>query len=338
MDATKTPPPETPEDDEDSLDAPETDVVSTSERPTDPNTIDATSSSPLSGTIQAASATKLGFKDKLRRFNLYLIIFLFIMVLAGAICAIAYFQSKQASTTSTLKTQALTQQTLQQVANSDATIGNAQQVLNVESSAVFAGKVLIRDGLEVAGALRIGGTVAVNDITVSGSASLGQVQVSKNFAVAGDSALQGSVTVAKSLQVNGSGTFSGPVSAPQITTSNFQLNGDLVLTHHITTGGGTPGRNNGPALGSGGSATVGGSDTGGTVTINTGSAPVAGCFITVTFTSKYSATPHILLTPVGSAGGVLDYYVNRDSGSFSICDATPPPAGSSFGFDYFVVD
>lgn len=333
MDSTKTPPPEAAEDDEDALDANPSDVVSTN---TDPGVIDATNSNPLSGTAKAAS--KGGLKQTLQRFNLYLILFLFILMIGGAISVISYFQSKQASTTSTLKTQALTQQTLQQVASSDATVGNAQQVLNVESSAVFAGKVLIRDGLEVAGPLRIGGTVALNDITVSGTAGLGQVQVSKNLAVAGDTALQGALTVAKTLQVNGSGSFSGPVSAPQITTSNFQLNGDLVLTHHITTGGGTPARSNGPALGSGGSATVGGSDTGGTVTINTGSNPAAGCFITVTFTSKYSATPHVLLTPVGSAGGGLAYYVNRDPSSFSICDASAPPAGSSFGFDYFVVD
>ncbi len=336
MDATKTPPPEVPEDDEDALDAPSTDVLPTS--PSDPGVIDATNNNPLSGTLKNVPPPKTGLKDKLRRFNLYFILFIFIMVLGGAISAIAYFQSKQASTTSTLKTQTLTQQTLQQVANSDATIGNAQQVLNVESSAVFAGKVLIRDGLEVAGTLRIGGTSALSDLTVSGTAALGQVQINKNLAVAGDSALQGSVTIAKTLQVSGAGTFSGPLSAPQVTTSNFQLNGDLVLTHHITTGGGTPGSSTGPALGSGGSATVGGSDTGGTVTINTGSSPAAGCFITVKFTSKYNATPHILLTPVGSAGGGLAYYVNREPTSFSICDAAAPPAGSSFGFDYFVVD
>jgi len=68
------------------------------------------------------------------------VLIVFIFMIAGAILAIAYFQNKQASTTSTLKTQTLTQSTLDQVANSDATVGSTQQVLNVLSSAVFAGK------------------------------------------------------------------------------------------------------------------------------------------------------------------------------------------------------
>jgi cytoskeletal protein CcmA (bactofilin family) len=329
--AAASPPPEEPADDEDALEGPSTEVAND-------GTIDTTVDTPANSTARPIAPPKKrgGLKQTLRKFNLYLVLFLFILVLAGAISAVAYFQSKKATVTSTLKTQNLTQQTLQQVANSDATIGNAQQVLNVQSSAVFAGKVLIRDGLEVAGNLQIGGTVALTNLTVSGTAALGTVQVNKNLSVAGDTALQGSVTITKSLQVSGGATFSGPVSAPQIATSGLQLNSDLVLTHHITTGGGTPGAANGPALGGGGSASVGGSDTGGTVTINTGSNPAAGCFITVKFTAKYNATPHILLTPVGSAGGGLAYYVVRDTSSFSICDASVPPTGSSFGFDYFV--
>lgn len=281
---------------------------------------------------------KLGFKQKLRKFNLYLLLFIFVLMVAGVIIAIAYFQSQKATTTATLQTQQLTQNTLNQVASSDATVGNSQQVLNVESSAVFAGKVLVREDLEVAGGLQVGGTAALTDLTVSGASSLAQLSVSKNLSVTGTAAIQGAATIAGSLQVNGTGTFSGAFSAPQITTSSFQLNGDLVLTHHITAGGPTPGRSTGTALGSGGTATVGGSDTSGSVTINTGSSPPAGCFITVNFNQHYNATPHVLVTPVGSAAGGLDYYVNRSTTSFSICDATAPPAGSSFGFDYFVVD
>jgi hypothetical protein len=118
----------------------------------------------------------------------------------------------------------------------------------------------------------------------------------------------------------------------------LQLNSDLTLTHHIVAGGGTPGRSPGSALGGGGSVTVGGSDTAGTVTINTGNAPASGCFVTVNFTQKYNSTPHVLITPVGSAAGGIAYYINRATSSFSICDATNPPSGSSFAFDYFVID
>jgi len=333
-------PPESQEDDSESLDAPATEVVSASSGSGsgDSHTIDATSSSGRAPAPPPEPPKPHGLMARLKRFNLYILLFIFLLVVAGGIVTIAYFQSKKAATTSTLKTQQLTQQTLQQVANSDATIGNSQQVLNVESSAVFAGKVLVREDLEVAGSLQIGGTVALNDLTVSGTSQLGQVQVNKNLSVAGDTGIQGAATIAKSLQVSGTGSFSGALTAPQITTSNLQLNSDLVLTHHIIAGGGTPGRSTGPALGSGGTASVSGSDTSGSVSINTGSSPAVGCFITVNFTSKYNTTPHILITPIGSGAGGLAYYVNRSTTSFSICDATAPPSGTSFGFDYFVID
>jgi len=273
-----------------------------------------------------------------KRVNIYLLLFFLLLGVAAAIVLIAYNESKHNSGTSNVSSQSLSQSTLQQLANGDATVGNSSQVLNVQSSAIFAGKVLMRQDLQVAGGLQIGGTLGLNDITVAGSAQFGQAQVSKNLAVAGTTSLQGAVTIAKSLQVSGGGTFGGTLSASQLTTGNLQLNGDLVLTHHITVGGATPGRTNGNALGNGGTSSVSGSDTSGSITINTGSGPAAGCFITVNFTARYNATPHVLLTPVGSSAGGLSYYVNRTSSNFSVCDSTGPPGGASFGFDYFVVD
>ncbi|HWB38911.1 MAG TPA: hypothetical protein VG604_01600 [Candidatus Saccharimonadales bacterium] len=300
--------------------------------------VDATSQNGTGSAPPAPPPQKTGLKQKLRKFNIYLLMFLFIILVAGVIVATAYFQSKKAATTTTVNTQKLTQQTLEQVASSDATVGTAQSVLNVQSSAVFAGKVLVRDGLEVAGGLQIGGSVTVSDLNVSGIGQFGQLKVSKDLAVSGDSAVQGSETIGKSIQVTGGGSFGGPVTAPQITTSSLQLNSDLVLTHHISVSGGIPGHDQGPALGSGGSSTVNGTDTAGTTTINTGSSPAAGCFITVNFTTKYSRTPRVLVTPVGSSAGKIDYYVNRSANNFSICDASAPPSGASFAFDYFVID
>ncbi len=273
------------------------------------------------------------------RINIYFLLFILILVVAGSIILVAYLQSRHAAQiTNSIKTQNLSQGTLQKIANSDATVGNNQSVLNVQSSAVFAGQVLVRQDLQVAGNLQIGGTVALNSITVSGAGQFGQMTVNKDLSVAGDTAVQGATTISKSLQVGGNGTFKGSLSAPQIATSGLQLNGDLVLAHHITTNGGTPSQSNGPALGSGGTASVSGSDTAGSVSINTGGGPAAGCFVTIGFTAKYESTPHVLITPVGSAAGGLDYYVNRSTSNFSICDASAPPAGSSFAFDYFVIN
>ncbi|HEY1063989.1 MAG TPA: hypothetical protein VGE30_01690 [Candidatus Saccharimonadales bacterium] len=269
--------------------------------------------------------------------NIYLLLFIFIIVVAGLIIWISYSYSNKEANTANIDTTTLSQETLDKLANSDANVGSSGQVLNVQSSAVFAGKVLARNDLEVAGSLRLGGSLNLPNINVNDTANLGQVTVSRNLAVTGNVAVQGQQTIAGALQVNGTGRFNGALSAPQISTNSLQLNGDLVLTRHITAGGGTPGRSNGSALGNGGTASVSGSDTAGSVSINTGGGPGAGCFITVNFTTRFNATPHVQVTPVGSAAGGLAYYINRSSSSFSICSSTAPPANASFGFDYFVV-
>ena len=267
----------------------------------DSGTTDATNgSSPV-----PASQPDHDSKNLRQRLNVYLVIFGFVILIAGAIFLLAYLQNKNTPASSTIKTQTLNQSTLNQVANSDATVGSSQTVLNVESSAVFAGQVLIRQNLQVAGGLEIGGTTALTDLSVSGTGQFSELTASKDLAIAGDAAIQGTATISKSLQVNGNGTFSGPLSAPQVTTPSLQLNGDLVLTHHISIGGATPSRSNGPALGSGGSVSISGSDTGGSITINTGGSPPAGCFVTITFTAHYNSTPHVLVSPVGSAAGGL---------------------------------
>jgi cytoskeletal protein CcmA (bactofilin family) len=277
-------------------------------------------------------------KQLQKRLNIYLLLFILIVLVAGGIILVAYVQSRQATLKNSIKSQNLSQSALQQLANSDSTVGNNQSVLNVESSAIFAGQVLIKKDLDVAGNLNLGGTLTLNSIDVKGASQFGQATINNNLSVAGNSAIQGSETISKSLQVGGSGNFSGNVSAPQVVTSGLQLNGNLVLTHHISTNGSIPTRSNGPALGAGGSASVSGTDTAGSVTINTGGNPAAGCFITINFSSPYSTTPHVLVTPIGSSAGGLSYYVNRSTTNFSICDASIPPSGSSFGFDYFVID
>lgn len=274
--------------------------------------------------------------SSLLNFNIYLLLFIFIIAVAGVIIFLTYNYGRKQAQDKQVDTTSLSQATLDQLANSDATVGTSDQVLSVQSSAVFAGKVLARSDLEVAGSLQLGGSLNLPNINVTDTANLGQVTVSKNLAVTGNTAIQGSQTIAGTLQVGGTGRFSGTLSAPQISTNSLQLNGDLVLTRHLTIGGGTPGRSNGTALGSGGTASVSGSDTAGSVSINTGGGPGAGCFITVTFTSRYNATPHVIVTPVGSAAGGLAYYINRSSSNFSICTSSTPPANASFGFDYFV--
>lgn len=271
------------------------------------------------------------------KLNVYLLLFLFLIVLAGGIILVTYLASKKTEK-STVKTQSLSQDTLKQLATTDVTVGQPKQILSVQSNAVFAGKVLIRESLEVAGPIQVGGSLSVPGITVSGNSVFEQLQVNKNLSVQGDTSVQGQLAVQKGLSVVGSATFGGSISAPALAVNSLQLNGNLTLTKHIVIGGATPGRDNGPALGGGGTVAVSGSDTAGSININTGSSPAAGCFVTVNFSQKYNATPNVIVTPIGSSAALVGYYVNRSTSSFSVCAANNPSANASFGFDYFIVE
>lgn len=280
-----------------------------------------------------------GLRERIRHihFNAYLLVFAFVIVIAGVIVFIAIKDNNSSNQTPSINSQKLTESELKQLAASDVNVGNSNQVLNIASNTVIGGQLLVRKDLDVAGSLKVGDSLSLPNIKVSDVGNFGQVQASK-VSVSGNTAVQGALTVNQSLTVNGSGNFGGSITANQLNVSSLQLNGDLVLNHHIQVGGATPSRSTGSALGSGGTASISGSDTAGTVNINTGGSPGAGCFITITFSQRFSSTPHVVITPVGSAAAGLSYYVDRSTTSFSVCTASTPPAGASFGFDYIAFD
>ena len=316
----------------------ETEQSSSSLESTDTNSLENNSEASTTAAMPSTDSKKVKTKKfGIHRINIYLLIFILLLVIAGAIIAATYLASQNASKT-TIPTQTLNDSTLKQLATSDVTVGQPKQVHSVQSNAVFAGKVLIRDSLEVAGPIQVGGSLNIPGITVSGNSVFEQIQVNKNLGVQGDAAFQGQLSVQKNLSVAGSGTFGGPLSAPQLNVNTLQLNGNLSLTKHLSLGGATPSRDAGNALGSGGTVALSGSDSAGSININTGSSASAGCFVTVRFAQKFNATPKVIVTPVGDAAGALSYYINRNSTSFSVCTATPAPALSSFGFDYFAVE
>lgn len=271
------------------------------------------------------------------RFSIYLLFFALVVLFAIMVVVAVYFKSHSTTTTTKINGQDLSQTTLDQLAKSDVTVGDAKQVLTVQSNAVFAGQVLVRGSLQVAGKLNVGSDLTLSDITVSGTANLGTAQVNQELKVAGNESLQGDLTVQKGINVSGDGTFGGNVTAAQISANSLQLSGDLSITHHITTNGATPARTTGSALGSGGTASVSGTDTAGSIQVNTGGGASAGCLVDISFTQKYSAQPHILISPVGSPAAASGYYINRSATGFSVC-ANTPPSNASFGFDYFVID
>jgi hypothetical protein len=277
------------------------------------------------------------FQGLLIHVNIYLLIFIFIVVLAGVGVFVSMQRTAKELDTPTLTTQDLTNEALDQINESEVKVGDPKQTLAIESNAIFSGKVLIRDSLDVAGTIKVGGAVNLPGITVSGTSNFDQVQANR-IGTSGDASIGGVLSVNNSLTVAGGATFGGPVSVPQLTVQVLQLNSNLNITQHIDAGGATPKLAKGTAVGSGGNASVSGTDTAGTVFVSTGGGTGAGCFATVTFAKNFNGTPHIAVSPVGSSAAGLNWYINRSSTNFSICTTNAAPTGQSFSFDYVAID
>jgi cytoskeletal protein CcmA (bactofilin family) len=304
-------------------------------KPTDPNAVAAAAADETAG---AKPAKKGGFKATFKKVNLYLLIFIFIVVIAGAVSIVSFLNSKKTPKVPAIATQSLTTDTLKQLANSDATVGGSGQTLTVQGNAIFSGQVLIRSDLNVAGTIKVGTGIVVPEITVSGKSNLSDTQIN-SLQVAQNTILQGSLTAQKDINVAGAASFSGPVTVGQITVTKLIMSGNasLQIPNHIAFTGASPARTlNTATLGNGGTASVNGSDTTGTVNINSGDNTTAGCFVTVTFAKVFTTAPHVLISPIGAAAGNLQYYVNRSTTSFSICTNNAAATGQVFGFDYFV--
>ncbi|HWT40158.1 MAG TPA: hypothetical protein VN081_02700 [Dongiaceae bacterium] len=274
-----------------------------------------------------------------KRVNIYLLIFILLLVVAGAIAIVNYLNSQKAPTQPNLATQTLSQDSLKQLANTDASVGNTSQTLTIQGNAIINGQTLTRGALNVAGNFQTGGSVTAPNLTISGTANLGSTQVN-SLQVAQNTAIQGTTTV-RDLNVSGASSFSGAMTASQITVARLILSGNatLEIPNHLSFTGSSPSRSiNSSVLGSGGTASINGSDTTGTLTINTGNNPTAGCFAQITFQQVYTNQPHVIVTPIGGPAGLLQFYVNRSSTSFSICSNNAATANQTFAFDYFITN
>lgn len=329
---------ESPQDDNEinSLEQPET-TAATGNASIETDATNAGGNKPSGDAPRKKEKINKRLQNLITQVNIYLLLFIMILILAGGIVFVGLQRSKNDLGDKSLETQQLTAEELEKISGSDAKVGDPKQTLTIESNAIFAGQVLVRGSLDVAGEIKVGSTLNIPGLNVAGTSTLGQVAANE-LTVAGSTAIQGQLNVQSNLAVSGTASFSGLLSAPQATINSLQLSGDLQLNRHIDAGGPTPGKTNGSALGGGGTSSISGTDTAGTLTVNTGSGPGAGCFATITFAQAFNGTPHVVVTPIGSAGGTIDYYVTRNSTSFSICTSTPPPSGASFAFDYIVID
>ena len=279
-----------------------------------------------------------GLKKLYRKVNIYFLFFILVIAVAAVITVVNYLNSQKAPPVPTLATQELTEEQLKDLATTDASVGDVSQTLTIKGNAVIDGQTLMRGNLNIAGNLQTGGSIQGPAITISGTANLGQAQIN-SLQVASDVAIQGNFS-GQSISIAGTSTFNGPMTASRITVSELVMSGSgsLNIPNHIHFTGPAPGRSvNQAQLGTGGSASVSGSDAAGVVNITTGNSPAAGCMVRINFVQRYTTRPSVIVSPVGYGAGLTTYYTERDQDGFSICSSNPAPGNQSFGFDYFVM-
>ncbi len=272
-----------------------------------------------------------------KKVNVYFLIFLFLIAIAGAITVVNFLNSQKAPVIPDVAEQSLSEEALRQLANTDASVGSSSQTLTIQGNAIISGQTLARGNLNVAGNLQTGGSIQGPSLTISGNTSLGGTQIN-SLQVATNTAIQGTTTL-RDLNVSGVSSFSGGMTASQITVTRLVLSGNATLEvpNHISFTGASPSRTfNSGILGGGGTASISGSDTAGTINVNSGNNPTSGCFMRVIFQRAFSKTPRVIVSPVGAPAGQMQFYVERDTTGFNLCSANAPGTNRAFAFDYFV--
>lgn len=294
---------------------------------------------PEANTSEPAEKKVSPVKKFFRKVNVYFLGFVLLAAIAGIITLVSYLNSQKPTPEAVIGEQALTEDALKELSNTDATVGNTSQTLTIQGNAIIAGEALMRGNLNVAGDFQVGGAIRGPNITISGDSNLGSTQANR-LQVAEDLAVQGNTTV-RDISTSGSASFGGNVTAPQLTVSRLIMGGnaELQIPNHISFTGPSPSRGaTGGALGNGGSASVSGSDTSGTINIRTGTGTAAGCFVRINFNQNFTRQPKVIVSPISAGAGLTNYYVDRDQSGFSICAASPAPSSQTFAYDYFVAN
>ncbi len=172
-------------------------------------------------------------------------------------------------------------------------------------------------------------------------ARLGNEQVGGNLAIKGTTTFQGAVGINSNLAVRGSLSVGGVLSAGSLNVgslgvSTINISGNLNFAGHIVPSGASPSVKSSVAA-NGGSVTIDGNDTAGTITINIGSGAVLpGELAIINFRSAFTGTPKVQLTPINSQASALNYYATRSPTFFTVETSSPPVAGASYVFDYLI--
>lgn len=185
-------------------------------------------------------------------------------------------------------------------------------------------------------------TIFKNNVQVQGSLKTDKdLDVGGNLAIKGTTTLQGAVGINSNLAVSGSLSVGGVLSAASLNVgslgvSTINISGSLNFGGHLVPGGATPASKPSVAA-SGGSVSISGNDTAGTITINIGNGSLlAGELAIISFRTAFATTPKVQLTPINSTASTLNYYATRSPTFFTVDSSSVPETGASYVFDYLI--
>ncbi len=237
----------------------------------------------------------------------------------------------------------------------DSQIGSTNEKLIVGPAAQFNSVLTVAGNVSIGGQLKLNstfnatganisqlqaGNVTVNNINVNSSTTTSTLSTRGNFSVSGTAQFQNTVTVGQLLSVNGNAAVAkdlsvgGQITSSTIAANSLAITGSMQISGHIITGGGTPNVGPGGALGSYGSVSVSGDDTAGTLSFNVGAGSSSGTVVRVAFSSAYSSTPIVVITPVGFAANV--YISSATAYGFDVNVGSALPYGG-YSVNYIVM-
>lgn len=255
-----------------------------------------------------------------RRFHLPLVPVIVIVLLTALLTAFGVYAFRptpkpQHTTNVTITTQSLDNGTLNKLVPANGTVN---QQLTITPNTLFQQGVAIQGSSAIKGNLSVQGTTHMQgNVTIASSLTAGNATIGGNLAVSGQ-------ITALSLNIG------------SLTTSSLNLTNDLTISGHIVPQGTKPAIKASVAAG-GGSATIDGNDTAGTITVTVSDAfPHAGELAIITFHRPFSLTPHVQLTAINGAAAGVQYFATRSATFFTLNTANAPTPGTTLVFDYLV--
>lgn len=223
----------------------------------------------------------------------------------------------------TINTQSLDNGTLNQLTETAG--GTVKQQLTISPETLFKQNVIVQGSTEVQ-----------QNLTVRGQSNLqGPVFMDQDVTIRRGLTVANNTSIGGNLSVSGSITASS-LSVGSISLSTVNVSSDVTFGGHLIPNGASPTSRTSVAA-SGGSVTINGNDTAGTITINIGSgATLAGEMVIITFNKAFARTPKVQLTPINQSASALNYYATRSAAFFTIDTSTTPSNGASYVFDYLV--